>query len=242
MPEVMIGKYTIESLTTGMYTDPYVVFREYIQNAADSIDEAVRRDIVPHEASYIKILIDPVKRYISIEDNGAGISETDAYQTLSDIGNSQKKQGITRGFRGIGRFSGLSYCDRLTFSTSTIRERRSFSITFDAKKLRKQMISDQGTLSANEALAQIIMVHHGSVSEDYHYFRVTMENVHEDTGLLNIAKVYDYLRQIAPVAFDRSFSWGQSIVDAIEKQLGKLETYHIILVSPAQSMRQKKQA
>ena len=38
---VEIGKYTLESLTTGMYSDPKIVYREYIQNSVDSLEEAV---------------------------------------------------------------------------------------------------------------------------------------------------------------------------------------------------------
>ena len=36
-----IGKNVIETLTLGMYEDARFIFREYIQNAADQIDEAV---------------------------------------------------------------------------------------------------------------------------------------------------------------------------------------------------------
>ena len=39
--KIIIGKHTLESLTSGMYSDPYVVFREYIQNSVDSIDMAI---------------------------------------------------------------------------------------------------------------------------------------------------------------------------------------------------------
>jgi len=41
-----IGKNVIEVLTTGMYEDPRIIFREYVQNAADSIDKAVRMNIL----------------------------------------------------------------------------------------------------------------------------------------------------------------------------------------------------
>ena len=229
MSEVMIGKYTLESLTTGMYTDPYVIFREYIQNAADAIDEAVNTGILPREAAYIKIYIDPIKRSVSIEDNGIGLSGETAYQTLTDIGNSKKTQGVTRGFRGIGRFSGLSYCDKLTFSTSSIDEAFAYSISFDAKKLRNIIVSKDATVTANEALGRIISKKKSSVSKGYHYFRVMLDNVHEDTGLLDVEKIYIYLRQNAPVPFDKSFSWGQSVTNTIIKKLGKLEAYRIIL-------------
>ncbi len=229
MSEVMIGKYTIESLTTGMYTDPYVIFREYIQNAADAIDEAVEIGVLPAQAAYIKIFIDPVKKSISIEDNGVGLPEQTAYQTLSDIGNSKKTQGTNRGFRGIGRFSGLSYCDKLTFSTSSIQSTVAYSIVYDSKRLRSIITSDSKTISANDAMTRVISERHSKVSADYHFFRVTLENVHEDTKLLDVDKVYEYLRQIAPVPFDRNFSWSHSIVDTVNKYLGEIETYHIIL-------------
>ncbi len=229
MSDVMIGKYTIESLTTGMYTDPYVIFREYIQNAADAIDVAVEAGIIPREAAFIRIIIDPGKRTISIEDNGAGLSEENAYQTLSDIGNSKKIQGTNRGFRGIGRFSGLSYCDKLSFSTSTVGQNTAYTIVYDSKKLRNIIMSDSNTVTANDAMIRVISEKRSSVSSDYHYFRVTLENVHEDTKLLDVEKVYEYLKQIAPVPFDRSFSWGHSIADTMLKQLGYIETYHIVM-------------
>ena len=45
MRSIVIGKHTLESLTSGMYSDPYVVFREYIQNSVDSVDEAIRAKV-----------------------------------------------------------------------------------------------------------------------------------------------------------------------------------------------------
>ena len=39
--ELIIGKYTLESLTNGMYASPLDLYREYIQNAVDSFDEAI---------------------------------------------------------------------------------------------------------------------------------------------------------------------------------------------------------
>ena len=41
MAEIEIGKFTLESLTTGMYNNPEIVYREYIQNAVDSFDNAI---------------------------------------------------------------------------------------------------------------------------------------------------------------------------------------------------------
>lgn len=32
---IQVGKYTLESLTTGMYSDPKIIYREYIQNSVE---------------------------------------------------------------------------------------------------------------------------------------------------------------------------------------------------------------
>ena len=44
---VQVGKYTLESLTTGMYADPKIVYREYIQNSVDSLEHAVLNTPLP---------------------------------------------------------------------------------------------------------------------------------------------------------------------------------------------------
>jgi len=36
MSEVRIGKHLLETLTTALYSDPIIAFREYVPNAIDS--------------------------------------------------------------------------------------------------------------------------------------------------------------------------------------------------------------
>ena len=86
---IVIGKHTLESLTSGMYSDPYVVFREYIQNAADSIDDAYKANVLAKGNDRINISVSPLERLIVIEDNGLGIPSDKAEKTLVSIGNSQ---------------------------------------------------------------------------------------------------------------------------------------------------------
>lgn len=38
--DVVIGKDILELLANAMYVDPLTIYREYVQNSADSIDEA----------------------------------------------------------------------------------------------------------------------------------------------------------------------------------------------------------
>lgn len=98
MSNIIIGKHTLESLTTGMYADPYVVFREYVQNAADAIDNAVRQELLPKSAAEIVIHLSPTERTVVISDNGTGISVNEAEQTLISIGNSKKHLNLTEDF------------------------------------------------------------------------------------------------------------------------------------------------
>ena len=112
MAEIEIGKFTLESLTTGMYNDPEIVYREYIQNAVDSFDNAVEQKIMSPDDCRIEIIVDADRQEISIKDNGTGISKEKAVKTLLDIGNSSKTHTSNRGFRGIGRLGGLSYCKK----------------------------------------------------------------------------------------------------------------------------------
>ena len=119
---VRVGKYTLESLTTGMYSDPKIVYREYIQNSVDSLENAVSLGLLEPQSMRIDIIVNAEEAYISIKDNGTGISAELAAQTLMNVGSSKKRNSNNRGFRGIGRLGGMSYCDTLVFTTSAEKE------------------------------------------------------------------------------------------------------------------------
>ena len=73
MSDYIFGANILENLTTGMYQDSKVIYREYIQNACDQIDKAVKdRLLKPGEGS-VKIWLDRNLRNIIIEDNATGI-------------------------------------------------------------------------------------------------------------------------------------------------------------------------
>jgi len=40
--DVVVGKDVLELVSSAMYVDPMTIYREYIQNAANAIDEARR--------------------------------------------------------------------------------------------------------------------------------------------------------------------------------------------------------
>ena len=59
-----IGKNTIENLTTAMYEDLRIIYREYIQNSADSIDHAIECGLITEDEAIINIEIDKKKKYV----------------------------------------------------------------------------------------------------------------------------------------------------------------------------------
>ena len=69
---IQSGNVLLETLTAGMYNDPLAIYREYIQNAADSIDIALQTN--PWNSKRIYVDLDPTEKSITICDKGAGIS------------------------------------------------------------------------------------------------------------------------------------------------------------------------
>jgi hypothetical protein len=71
---IVIGKDVLELVSSAMYVDPLTVYREYVQNAADAIDDAKRRGEIPKgKTGRVDIGIDPASRTVRIRDNGSGI-------------------------------------------------------------------------------------------------------------------------------------------------------------------------
>ena len=202
MLDVSIGKFTLESLTTGMYSDARIVFREYIQNAVDALEEAISKKIIESSSMRIDILIDEQKQYISIRDNGTGIPKKQAERTLLSVGDSQKRSSKNRGFRGIGRLGGMSYCDTLVFSTSYDGEDTATIVSFDCKRLRELLIPDtEDEHDLASVLSSITNIQRVKENSGKHYFHVEMQGVDPLSGLLDLDDVTDYISQVAPLPY-----------------------------------------
>lgn len=228
--EISIGKFTLESLTTGMYSEPESCFREYIQNSVDSIDMAIEQGLLTLDESRIEIIVDETRREISIKDNGTGISRALARSTLLDIGNSSKLHTVNRGFRGIGRLGGLSYCKKLSFCTTSRGEDVKTVVQFDCEKLRDLLIPGQGdehTLQGViEAITNVAILEEQASA---HYFIVKMEDVDDIATLLDIEIVRDYISQVAPLPFKKSFYWGDTIRKQLQSKGINIEEYPIFI-------------
>ncbi len=229
--ELIIGKYTLESLTTGMYASPLDIYREYIQNAVDSFDEAITQKIEGAEKLSIDIVVDEEKQVVVIRDNGVGVPAKFAVSTLLDIGNSKKSRMSFRGFRGIGRLAGLSYCEKLIFRTSVQGEEVSSVIEFDAKLLKELFLTstndDEGTVS--DVINKIVTIKTEKEKIRRRYFEVRLEGVWREAGLVDLETVKNYLIQHAPLCFSDQFSWGRTINEKMRLAGHTIQQYRVTL-------------
>ena len=229
--EVQVGKYTLESLTSGMYSDPKIVYREYIQNSVDSLENAVRQGIIEQSSMRIDIIVSEENSRISIRDNGTGIKSSETQATLMNVGNSKKRNANNRGFRGIGRLGGMSYCDTLIFTTSYEGENCKTIVTFDCKTLKKLLVPGQyEDLSLSDVLGKITTIEVQPEKTEKHYFIVEMENVSGSSDLLNIDAAKSYISQVAPLPYQtRHFIYISQLKEFLKDHGYDLEEFPIFV-------------
>ena len=226
MREYIFGANILENLTTGMYQDSKVIYREYIQNACDQIDKAYSIGLLNPNEGRIDIWLDAEKRSVSIEDNATGICAADFERTLADIANSDKKLGEDKGFRGIGRLCGLAYCKELIFTSTAAGENTVSIMRCDALKMRELISASENgkKFTASEVLQNIYTFDYEKTAEtDSHWFRVEMFGINdENTDLLDFTQIKEYLSFIAPVPYLNTFIFRKEVADH-----AKTIEYHI---------------
>ena len=225
------GMYLLETLTSGMYNDPLSIYREYIQNAVDSIDQAKFDNTEDIE---IRIELDPFEKSVSIFDNGAGISERDAESILSSIGSSQKLGSEQRGFRGIGRLGGIAFAQKVIFKTKAKGESTVSTQTWDCELLRHLLDSKQNSSMTIEELFSIVsdflQEQDGDLKEKS-FFEVKLLQVESYKNyIFDIQRIKKYLTQVAPLPFDPTqFSYSKEIKSFLNGNLKQYGEYKITI-------------
>ena len=122
--EVIVGKDILDLLTGSMYIDPLNIYREFIQNSADAIDLAKKNNLTFNEEPYIRFNLDHSKRTVKVRDNGISLNSSVFVSRIVAIGGSKKRGEKLRGFRGIGRLSGIGYCQKIIFRGKTENDKK----------------------------------------------------------------------------------------------------------------------
>ena len=249
MAEYTFGANIIENLTTGMYQDSRVIYREYIQNSCDQIDKAEKLGILEPrnpQSKYpdlgqgvINIWLKPAERYIMVEDNATGVKADEYERTLGNIADSDKVMGEDKGFRGIGRLCGLAYCKSLVFTSRYAGEDVVSIMSCDALKMRN-MIDEANTKvqkhSANDVLNAMIhfSTRPAEKGDEEHFFRVELIDINSENEELfggkdenNLEQLTDYLSFVAPVPYQANFIYRSEIYSHAKEIDAHIDEYNI---------------
>lgn len=233
MKEYVFGANILENLTTGMYQDSKIIYREYIQNACDQIDKAYAIELLRPNGGCIDIWLDAEKRTVSIEDNATGIPAANFEKTLADIANSDKKLGEDKGFRGIGRLCGLAYCKELVFSSTAAGEDTISIMKCDALKMRELIVANERgeKYTASEVLHSIYQFGSEKTKDVAdHWFKVELIGINgENTDLLDFAQIKEYLQFVAPVPYQNTFIFRTEVYRYAAKLHCRIDEYTIRL-------------
>lgn len=233
MNEYVFGANILENLTTGMYQDSKVIYREYIQNACDQIDKACNMGLLQNSEGCINIWLDVENRTVSIEDNATGIPSKDFERSLADIANSDKRLGEDKGFRGIGRLCGLAYCKELTFTSTAVGEDMISIMRCDAAKMRELISANERgeKHTASEVLHSIYTFEYIHTDDiDAHLFKVEMVGINkENIDLLDFAQIKEYLSFVAPVPYQNTFIFRSEVYKYAEELNYHIDEYTIRL-------------
>lgn len=217
---VVVGKDILELLSSAMYVNPLSIFREYVQNSADSLDEASELGLYRNGVQpAIFITVDPITRSATIRDTGAGVPRGSFIRTLTGIGGSRKRGTTARGFRGVGRLAGLGYCQTIIMRSKGPNDTQVSCMHWDCRRL-KELLRDPADLTLDQMLHEIIETE--SLPADgfpKHFFEIEMCNMlrYKNDLLLNEAALGNYLSQVGPVPFCPSFTFASEIEECLAK-------------------------
>lgn len=202
----VIGIDLLKMLMLQLYNNPRCIYREYIQNALDSINEAVQVGILAQEKDG-RVSISITKNDIYIEDNGTGIRRDKAVKTLTDIANSLKNGVDTAGQFGVGRLSGGGYCEVLEFETTYAGEDVSTIVSLDTVALRELIEKNHTDISAEDAMRIICTTRIIPAKPEEHKFIVRLKNVFISREiLLDIEEIKNYIAEYAPIEYSVLFN------------------------------------
>lgn len=202
---VTIGPSILGLVTSGLYDNPLAVYREYIQNSVDELSRQVGFD------GKIKITIDPRQERVSICDNGPGLTYGECLEELVPIAHSKKCLGQDRGFRGIGRLSGLAFAESVTFLTRTGAGDPVTRVIWSKPRLADRTSSIRETEPDFQNWVTVETLDDCDYPE--RFFRVDLDGIsrHSAGVLLNREVVRDYISEVCPVPFPLDFPFLKNV-------------------------------
>ncbi|HEV3038906.1 MAG TPA: ATP-binding protein [Candidatus Angelobacter sp.] len=219
----IVGKDVLELLSSSMYVNALSVYREYVQNSADAIEEAAALGLLgAGEKGRIDITVDVPGRSVRIRDNGTGLSKTVFTKTLIALGASKKRGTKARGFRGVGRLAGLGYCKELVFRSRVDGESEVTELRWDCVRLKSSLRDASFRGDLEELIRDVVRVGRSpGAGFPARFFEVEMSEIirHGNDSLINSDHIHNYLSQVAPVPFAPNFRFTKRITDKLRSKI-----------------------
>lgn len=242
--DIVIGKDILELVSAAMYLDPLTVVREYVQNAVDAIDEAEGAGLYAgKEKPRVDIVVDLAERKLQIRDNGIGVNNAGFARRLTAFGASKKRGSRARGFRGVGRLSGLGYCQELIFRSRSHGDSHVLELAWDGRRFKQILLDPQYKGDLNQVVQDVATLTTVSgTGYPKHFFEVELRGLarHKNDVLMNEHEIEHYLAQVAPVPFHAEFRFGLHIEEFLRKH-GISQSYDIFVTTTANSDMEPKQ-
>ena len=208
-----IGSDILNLITTGLYNNPLAIYREYIQNSADALAYSGHR-----EDGKVVIHFDHSAASVTIRDTGPGLSPQSAKRALLPIAKSEKEPRANRGFRGIGRLSGLAFGKSVVFLTRARGDRTATRVEWDGQKIREGIYQRR---PIEQVLKETVTIQPLTGSDfPSHFFEVQVNGIarHAIGMILNKDAVRKYIGEVCPVPISPLFPFATQIDDLFQAQ------------------------
>lgn len=207
-----VGADILALVTWGMYDNPLVLFREYVQNAVDAFDRSDRS-----EAPKVTLRLDVQGMSVAIRDNGPGLSFEDAVRDLVAVAASRKVRGRDAGFRGIGRLVGLAFADEVVFLTRSSEMESMTQVVWRGDTLKTLLASESDLEDVIDRCVSVTTVPGDGYPS--HFFEVTLRRIARFVSdrVLNVNIVRQYVAEVCPVAVSVEFPYYSQVSELVSQ-------------------------
>lgn len=240
--KITFGRRLLETLTIALYEDPIVFFREYVQNSRDAYDEALKTGSKEIKGFHVSIEVERKLKKITIADNGYGIQNLAAFEEKMKrrIGDSEKiddKIGNI-GFRGIGRISGLPFCEELVFRNKAKGALKIQRCTWKGRRYKEILNDDSCKGDLSDYIDDIVTIEEENLvteTPEQHFFEVTLHNYTEEISTVlgdgspaAEEKFKKKLVKMLPLSYKDTFKGGKKILEKYKSFMGeRLERFMV---------------
>lgn len=202
----------IKAVTVGLYPNRKHILREFVQNAYDGLTALRRAD--PSKPLW-PVEIAVVGPSLTIADRGIGMSG-EKMQEYRYLGYSEKQPGMDAGFRGIGKFSPVTACERIVVRSSKLGEPKKYEVVIEAAEMLAHEKREKNA-PLEEVLEKYTSVEAADENPDEHYTFVELYGIKPDSQeLLAEPSIREYLTRVAPLPFDPHFKYGPDVTSRLQ--------------------------